>query len=401
MATNFILFDIDGVLIKPVGYRKAVFDTSEHFLNQLGFSKLSINEETISALESIGITSEWDMLPIYLTVVIELTLKINRHLIKFSNISKFDQFSDLPSNEEIIHLILEIEPYLLDGYSACDSILKMVDAGKFVNLFPNILTNASWVIDNYLKRSRSITHSPILQYFQNLILGSDQLNTYLDSPVLISSESYLLMFDEPLIDTHTKEILDELKEKLLIFPSIITARPSLHPDGDELTNSGNYFPEAELALKRLKMVDFPYIGYGALQSLASIRGGSGDNYVKPIPLHALAAILSSGGVDLLDSLNIAYDYLFNHQKDQVNKFFSNLVKPINISIFEDSAIGIKSLRTSCEKLISDGIEINLSVYGIAENELKKASLKKENAFIFPSINEAFSHYVSTILESSG
>jgi len=78
LGTSFLLFDIDGVLINPSGYRKAVHDTTSYFLNKLGFSKISINEEIITTFESIGITSEWDIVPLYLLSIIELSLIQNQ-----------------------------------------------------------------------------------------------------------------------------------------------------------------------------------------------------------------------------------------------------------------------------------------------------------------------------------
>ena len=78
MGTSFLLFDIDGVLINPSGYRKAVHDTTNYFLNKLGFSKITINEEIITTFESIGITSEWDIVPLYLLIIIELSLIQNQ-----------------------------------------------------------------------------------------------------------------------------------------------------------------------------------------------------------------------------------------------------------------------------------------------------------------------------------
>ena len=97
MATNFVLFDIDGVIIKPYGYRQAVYDTTSHFLNELELLSVSIDEDEISAFESIGITSEWDIVPVFLMIVIELTLKKNQHQVAVDQIYKFHQFSFFPS----------------------------------------------------------------------------------------------------------------------------------------------------------------------------------------------------------------------------------------------------------------------------------------------------------------
>lgn len=115
MGTNFLLFDIDGVLIKPSRYRKAVYDTTSYFLNKLGFSKISINEEIITTFESIGITSEWDIVQLFLLIVTELSLIENQPDTTLENFQDcynfFRKYEFQPDQKNVISSVLSPERY--------------------------------------------------------------------------------------------------------------------------------------------------------------------------------------------------------------------------------------------------------------------------------------------------
>ena len=72
--TKIVLFDLDGVLLKPGGYRASVHATMEYFLRQMGMEHANLQEKDIALLESMGVTSEWDMVPISLALVLDALL---------------------------------------------------------------------------------------------------------------------------------------------------------------------------------------------------------------------------------------------------------------------------------------------------------------------------------------
>jgi phosphoglycolate phosphatase-like HAD superfamily hydrolase len=53
---NIWLFDLDGVLIHPGGYREALRRTVAHFSRRAGYPDEPLAEETIEAFEANGIT---------------------------------------------------------------------------------------------------------------------------------------------------------------------------------------------------------------------------------------------------------------------------------------------------------------------------------------------------------
>jgi len=400
LGTSFLLFDIDGVLINPSGYRKAVHDTTNYFLNKLGFSKISINEEIITTFESIGITSEWDIVPLYLLCIIEISLIQNQPHTSLENYQDcsvfFGKHEYQPNQKEIISSVLSLKNFLQDGYSVCDSLVNQNFENKSLQVFTNVRSTISWILNEWLLESRNILKSEILQYFQNLILGSELFHEITGLDWIIESEPYLVKYDSPLI-------LDEIRNKILslnskenIFPSVITARPSSFPNGRNLENFQLNFPEAELALKCLKLEQIPCVGFGALEYLGREKNGSGDQFVKPSPVHAMTAILLSSGMNIVDALRSSYDYIFNERHKQIVDYLSRFISPINMFIFEDSIIGIQSLATVCEHLTNDGLPINMIAYGISTQQNKIEALIKENAIIFPTINEAFSACVDVL-----
>ncbi len=400
MGTNFLLFDIDGVLINPSGYRKAVYDTTHYFLNKLGFSKISIDEEIITTFESIGITSEWDMIPLYLLMITELSLVQNQPDTALESYGDcynfFRKYEFQPGQKEIISFVINLNDFLQHGYSACDSLINRNFENESVKIFVNVRNKISWILNAWLMESRNIWKSEILQYFQNLTLGSELFKEITGLDWIVETEPYLIKYDFPLVLDDIRNKISRLYLRKNIFPSVITARPSSFPIGINFEKSHLNFPEAELALKCLKLEQIPYVGFGALEYLGKEKHASGDQFVKPSPVHAMLAILLSSGVDINDALRLSYDYFFNDHHQEIVSYLSRFTVPINVSIFEDSIIGIQSLAIVSENLKKDGIEINMFAYGISTKLNKIDALIKENAIIFPTINEAFSACVKAL-----
>jgi len=400
LGTYFLLFDIDGVLINPSGYRKAVYDTTNYFLNKLGFSKISINEEIITSFESIGITSEWDMIPIYLLMITELALIENQPDSSLENYQDcynfFQKHEFQPDQKKIISSILILKDFLQDGYSACDSLLNHNFEKYTLQVFNNVRSKITWIINAWLKESRNIWKSEILQYFQNLTLGSKLFQEITGLDWLLESEPYLVKYDCPLVLDEIRDEIIRLHSEKNVFPSIITARPSTFTNELYSEKSQLNFPEAELALRCLELEQIPCVGFGALEYLGKEKNCSGDQFVKPSPVHAMTAILLSSGMDINDALKLSFDYFFNDQHKGIVDYLSQITAPINVCIFEDSTIGIQSLVTVCEQLTKDGLELNMDAYGISTKQNKIEALINENAIIFPTINEAFSACVDAM-----
>ena len=63
---NILLFDIDGVLVHPGGYREALMRTINFFSQAMGWGASLPDEDVSLVFEAHGITNEWDMTAIFL-----------------------------------------------------------------------------------------------------------------------------------------------------------------------------------------------------------------------------------------------------------------------------------------------------------------------------------------------
>ena len=72
------LFDVDGVLIIPGGYRRAATDTIHSALDRMNLAQHTPDKTVFECFESLGITNEWDMIPLYLCIVLNAAAKQTR-----------------------------------------------------------------------------------------------------------------------------------------------------------------------------------------------------------------------------------------------------------------------------------------------------------------------------------
>ena len=52
--TSVLLLDIDGVLVKPGGYRAALHATLNYFVNLMGLPQFNFSEEKLAGFDSFG-----------------------------------------------------------------------------------------------------------------------------------------------------------------------------------------------------------------------------------------------------------------------------------------------------------------------------------------------------------
>ncbi len=77
---NFYLFDIDGVLLEPLGYHYALVETIRLIANSLGYGDILLTAEDIAAFESSGVSSEWDLTDICAAFLLVQAWKIDPDL---------------------------------------------------------------------------------------------------------------------------------------------------------------------------------------------------------------------------------------------------------------------------------------------------------------------------------
>ena len=73
---KILLLDMDGVLLAPWGYHKALQETVKLVAQTLGFGNKTLSDEDIAAFEAVGITNEWDSSAISIALML---MEVWRH----------------------------------------------------------------------------------------------------------------------------------------------------------------------------------------------------------------------------------------------------------------------------------------------------------------------------------
>lgn len=395
MPERIFLFDLDGVLIQPGGYRAAVRATLKYFAERLGVGPQLLDEETISIFESQGITSEWDMVPISLAILLDQIAACSADLPRWDTIDA----AILEAAGNAIHIervdfaatIRKLPFYLAPPLAPSDAILRTIQQSGRNELFPHL--QGEEILQDLFGRTRELTRCATSVVFQNYILGDRLFTETYGTRALFYGESYLDQFDRvEMSDEWRIRILREVQANF-IKAAAITARPSLPPV--KLTGGMNgYSPEAEQALRLAGLSGIPFIGYGSIQYLAQQLQQSPENLLKPSPVQALAALRVAMGDETWPALveaaklaGISTDGLNAvHSDPQADHF--RVGSEFSIHIFEDSPIGIQATQGAAEILKKSGLNIRQYAWGITQNEDKKAALQQLGARVYRDINQA-------------
>jgi hypothetical protein len=396
VAAGIALFDLDGVCVQPGGYRAAVRATVSYFLEKMGADILMPGAETHPMFESIGITSEWDMVPILLAIAIDAS---SHEIPSLKYVTTFEEvISILRQNHlrldrvkvDYLASIANIAQYISGGRMApSDLIIKARLNGGKDNLFPSLPDS---VFQELFSGTREILNSQTTRLFQNYVLGDKAFTKTYQAPASIQGESFLKLYDHPMLSRTNLALVNNLKNTTNFHPAVLTARPSLPPPVLN-ANWHGYSPEAEMAYELVGFNRIPLIGYGRLMTLADLLGCDPDALVKPSPFQALFAIAAAWTGDEIAAMNWV-EKLFNqwHYPQGLDGMqdLNTLRFPqeMMLYIFEDSPVGIQAGQSACTLLQDMGIKMNIKSWGIAEDVNKISALEKNGAAVFSNVNQA-------------
>jgi len=129
----------------------------------------------------------------------------------------------------------------------------------------------------------------------------------------------------------------------------------------------------------------PYTAGGHMVWLAAVQGRSPADYIKPSPVHALAAIGTARSGELLTSLEAsAHLYEAAELRGPLEQLKSERTE---VLVFEDSTAAIQSVRKAVERLALQGIDIRCTAVGVAADEARWEALSRVADRVVPSINE--------------
>ena len=352
--TKILLLDIDGVLVRPGGYRAALHATLNHFVRLMGLPGFEFPEEKLAGFEKRGITSEWDMVPLLLAVLWE-------------DILSRRPLADLPT--EVSSAAIEIGK-ALNGYLPSELIIPEFElvSGQYpvetalrAGYFPSIPLELR---NNLMHRSRDVHASHTMRVFQHYTLGSRVFSQTYGLPAEFETESFLQAYDRSNID---KTILERLRFSGAHLAAY-TARPSAPPRETKTLPLG-YAPEAEIALELVGLPDIPLISFGRLQYLGEERGHDPETLLKPSPVQALAAIAAALTGDEWSALQAACDW---YENGQLKGPLADLPPALDVSVVEDTLSGVRSVQAAGEILQSAGLEMTVHAYGLTSGSATKS-----------------------------
>jgi len=330
---------MDSVLLHPGGYRAALIETVNHFSRAMGFGDLAPTHDEIEAFEAAGITSEWDSAPISIAEIALTGQRPHYH-----------------------SLVQRVSAEWRKGEYPVEAAHRLISNSKLLT------SNGNLRLENLLLHSRDIRRSPALNIFQQFTLGDAFEETY-GLPKTIEAHSTLLKHDRA-----------ALARPAPPNSAIYTARPT-RPPRDVPPRLG-YAPEAELGAQLVGLSHLPIIGFGSFQWLAETIGGDPEAYLKPSPVHALAAIGAAIGASESESLRAAEAAARNEWLSPLQELRG--VKG-RVTVFEDSARSIVGVREAASLL---GENWECVGVGISPGGPKKLALEKVANRVYPSVNDA-------------
>jgi hypothetical protein len=381
------LFDLDGVLVHPGGYREALRRTVSHFSRETGFSERSLEESTIEAFEAHGITCEWDIAGICLMAEIFSLWRANPalHLPQdFDDSLRALRSPGLARPEpDFAHWARQVGALSGDTPSAAAVKLFKQEAG---HADPDLIRMGEFesMLGAVLGHAREFALSPVMRYFQQFTLGSRTYAEHYRATPSVDTPSLLAELDRPGISASSRDRILALVRGKTIRAAIITARPCRPPSaGDDLPA---YPPEAEIALKVAGVEGLPLVGAGHMQWLARRHDQIVDGYLKPSPVHSLAAIgfaLGGGGAGALEAARV-----FVEEGKLLPPFDGLTEDPSEITVFEDSPTGVIGTQSAVDLLNRKQLNVRIILLGVAAGGEKRAALQSLGAETFPTTDEA-------------
>jgi hypothetical protein len=364
MIDTILLFDMDGVLLEPRGYHRALQQTVRILAQSLGFQGADLSQEEIFHFESLGITSEWDSA----AVCHGLLLKSRWEQTAAQPPGQVDPPGLALQSPDWTDFLSRVEDRTAIGQTSLQAAAKELEA--------NLSGEKHRQVHTILKGAHQPT-SRSHRIFQELVLGSETFREIYRLQPHLDTESYLAHYDQPGIPPGQLQAL-----KGWFNPrrrgAVVTNRPT-RPAGADLGS-----PEGEMGAEHLGLGDLPLIGYGEISWLAGRENLPTAALRKPSPVHTLAGLLAAVGLETSEALVISRQLTAGKSAGRAPQ----LLHQARAIMYEDTTAGLKSLKTAARTLATSGIQLKITLVGIAGDDQKKQALEKEGAAVYPSLSDA-------------
>ena len=390
--STVVLFDVDGVLIEPGGYRYAMRDAMRHFLQRLGQPHWHPDASFVEQFESHMITSEWDMLPLTLCHFLDHGLQFLQPAHPWHTLAEAAadtaQYPSMPAPTQLFAVIDQIGA-IVNGRSGTPSqwILEAHEDPHFP--FPRLRSHP--VLSALLAHTRDIQRSETMRIFQQHIIGSDNFRAYYHTEPDLDLPNYLTLYDTVPLKPALFQALQDKIDRRELFVSIYTARPSMPPAGISPNGDGAYSPEAEQAAALLPWRGVYLSAYGKVYWLAQQTSFHQEELLKPSPAQALSAIAYHFTGNEARALQWAADVLQAANDNTLRSTYAkriSLPAQLTLHVFEDSPNGLSGGIQAASLLRAMGIEVDLHLWGISANPVKQTALRAQGGQVFSDVNQA-------------
>jgi hypothetical protein len=368
---KIILLDIDGVLVKPGGYRAAVRGVMEYFSALMGIEPPVVSDSVLNEFEAQGITSEWDMLPLLIAALwqeiltpyaeIPLPTDLREAAAVIGRLAVRDRVPSLKAPD--------VDP-TLHPYPA--------EAALRQGLFPAIPQNLR---EQLLSHTRDPYCSVTTRLFQQFVLGSEQFaKTYQLTPE-VKSDSCLKKHDQSLLTREVQEEIERLSQREDLYLGSITARPSL-PPREVRPAPPAYPPEAEMALEAIGFPGMTVIGFGKLKYVGERFGFDPEVLLKPSAVQTLAAIAALNCGEEFSAIERAVNWQKN---GELNGILACVPAEFELHVVEDTLGGVRSVRAASRLLAENGVSVRVYAWGMTgDNREKTRVMEAEGVKCFPN-----------------
>jgi len=386
VSRRVFLFDLDGTLVEPRGYRLALEAALNRFTRRMGIGDQYPGEETISLFEAQNVTSEWDILPLCLSAILDAlldggpALELPGDLLQACDTLRACEAA--PPRVDYPALALRLGAQFQEGQLFSELALALCRPEAANPLFPRLQGHP--LLEALLGRTRDVRASPVTRIFQQFVLGSEVYEQIYGLPWELPTPcpSFLRAYDRPLLEASLREALLARWQEGSLDLAAFTIRPSLLR-GEQPSRGLPYSPEAEFVLRDLGLEAIPLVGYGQVCRLAEIAGISPSQAAKPSTIQALGAIGAAITRDELQAM-LAAERWVNYGE---SAHFAGL-PALEIHVFEDSAASIRAVRQAAGMLSGICIPAEVHAWGIAHNPAKAAALQAAGATVCADVNEA-------------
>lgn len=372
---TILLFDLDGVLVKPRGYHRALQTTVSRFARLLGFQNdVELSDDDIAAFEAAGVTCEWD------SAAMSIALLLREQMRHFPRAGMPDfpeqcliqrHNSPAPDFQAFVRALQEECRDSRTPLLAAEAVIRRTSQEFSAEQIDRML--------QVLRDARDVQKSLVHRVFQELVIGAELFGEIYGFSCGSCSRGFLLEFDQPCLSTETRRGLQDWLQAGAHRAAILTSRPSMLPGGGKPVAD-----EAALGAQVAGVADLPIAGWGGMVALGAMVQQDPEKLVKPGAAHALLALQLGLGASLEQAL--ARTAAFLHAGETGESW--SLLNGAMAVVFEDAAGGVHSLHAAKDLLRRAGISLQTQAFGIAEHSMKQEALRAAGARTCATIDEA-------------